>query len=106
MLQPTASDDPYTQTASQPLVQPPAASTTDERIPSDKFPKFDRRTAIGLGTALIVLAILGMIMNGTDIMNASYSNPLGFAGHGFWIGAMVSNATFYTGCRKLKTYIL
>jgi hypothetical protein len=95
MLQPAVADD-STQAISQPLVQPTVPSANDENS-NDRFPKFDRRTAIGLGTTLIVVAILGMIMSGIDIMNANAEYPVAFTGHGFWIGAMVGIAILY--CR-------
>ena len=61
-------DGSVTQHVYQPLVHTtaPAAATGSS---SHGVPKFNRRAAIGIGTTLIVAAVLGMIMNGIELMH-------------------------------------
>jgi hypothetical protein len=77
----------------QPLRQPTAVTATTAAIgyPSHHFVKFNRRKAIGIGTALIVAAAVGMILNVVDIVyeDERYGNT-GLVGQGFWAGAVVS----------------
>jgi hypothetical protein len=84
---------PVEQDGYQPLVRPtPQAATTASS--SYGVPKFNRRNAIGIGTTLIVAAVLGMIMNFIDLMYTSRFRA-GEFGHGFWVGAAVSKMQSY-----------
>jgi len=54
--------------------------------------KFIRSKAIGIGTTLIVAAVLGAIFNAIEIGVSRDRDwdTAGDIGHGFWIGAVVS----------------
>ena len=85
---------PVEQHGYQPLEHPtPLAATTGSS--SHGYPKFNRRKAIGIGTTLIVAAVLGMIMNVIDIMYPNKYRSVGEVGHGFWVGAVVSTIQRY-----------
>jgi hypothetical protein len=90
MLRNQVVGDTVEQHAYQPLehLTPQAATTGSSSHGS--VPKFNRRKAIGIGTTLIVAAVLGMIMNFIDIMHPNTLENHGEFGHGFWVGAAVS----------------
>ena len=90
----------------QPLVHPTSLAATTGSS-SHGLPKFTRQKAIGIGTTLIVAAVLGMIMNVIDIMNPNDYGSVGDVGHGFWVGAVVSIIERYCLCRhrNLKTVV-
>jgi hypothetical protein len=72
-----------------PLVQPTvlAATTGSARR---GVPKFNRRKAIGIGTTLIVAAVLGILINFIDVAFDIQYWRVESARRSFWVGVVVS----------------
>ena len=71
----------------QTLLQPAPMGNGQPVMRSKVVEKFHRGKAIGIGTALIIAAVIGIIVNAIEI--AQDEGP-GYTGHGIWIGAIVS----------------
>jgi hypothetical protein len=84
----------------QPVIHPTALAVTTGSS-SHEVPKFNRRKAIGMGTTLIVAAVLGIIMNFIDITYPHKHWSLGYLGHGFWSGLVVSILLIVTNIRLI-----
>jgi hypothetical protein len=89
MLQTSVVGCPVEQHGYQPLVQSIAQVATVASS-SHGVKKFNGRKSIGIGMTLIAAAILGMVANSIDILFPKDYGTAGEAGHGYWVGSLVS----------------
>ena len=87
----------------QTLLQPAPFGISQPVMRSNVVQKFHRGKAIGIGTTLIIAAVIGIIVNAVEI--AMGIGP-GHIGHGIWIGAIVSETNLVILIINLSSAIL